>query len=273
MFETYILPVVIFAVIAIVAGVLLTIADKIFFVKTDETLEAVNSALPQINCGACGFSGCEDYAKNVVAGSATTNLCKPGGDKCSRAISEAMGVEFLDVVPVVAFVRCNGNCNATEDKYIYAGTSSCKAVNQLYNGKGMCQSSCLGLGDCIDVCAYDALSIKDNIAVVDQSKCVGCGMCEKACPKSLIAVRRAIQSIDVACSSTDNAKVTKSVCKNGCTACKLCEKKCEFDAIHVKDNHAVIDYDKCTLCGVCRDVCPRKCIHLLPVCSAVQQVV
>ena len=66
MFETYILPVLMFAVMGLVAGILLTVVSKLFEVKTDPRTEEVNEALPQINCGACGYSGCSDYAKAIV---------------------------------------------------------------------------------------------------------------------------------------------------------------------------------------------------------------
>ena len=51
---------------------------------------------------------------------------------------------------------------------------------------------------------------------------------------------------------------------NGCIGCRLCEKECHFDAIHVVDNHAVIDYDKCKNCGLCAKKCPRGVIVSKP---------
>ena len=51
-----------------------------------------------------------------------------------------------------------------------------------------------------------------------------------------------------------------SVCSAGCIGCKICEKTCKFDAIHVIDNIAVIDYDKCKNCGMCANKCPKKVI-------------
>ena len=38
------------------------------------------------------------------------------------------------------------------------------------------------------------------------------------------------------------------VCANSCIACGMCERTCKFDAIHVIDNVAVIDYSKCKNC-------------------------
>ena len=52
-------------------------------------------------------------------------------------------------------------------------------------------------------------------------------------------------------------KNVNAVCSAGCIACKICEKNCPFDAIHVIDNLAVIDYDKCKACGICANKCPK----------------
>ena len=114
--STYILPMLVFGAIGLAAGVLLTVCSKIFEVRTDERVEAVNEALPQVNCGSCGFSGCADYAAAVVHNGVPTNMCKPGGAECSKKISEIMGIDEMTVTPQVAVVLCNGDCNATESK-------------------------------------------------------------------------------------------------------------------------------------------------------------
>ena len=113
-------PILIFAVLGLLAGLLLSIFSKVFAVKTDERVNRVMAALPGINCGACGYSGCEDYAKHVVNEGAATNRCVPGGDKVSREISDILGTAFQDVAEQKAFVACGGKVpKATSDSYIY----------------------------------------------------------------------------------------------------------------------------------------------------------
>ncbi len=259
MFETYIFPIIIFAVLGLLAGILLTIVSKVFAVKMDHRLESLCEVLPQINCGSCGYSGCNTYAKAILDGE-SINLCKPGGDETSKKISEIMDVKFVDVIEHVAFVKCSGTTNKTNSKYDYTGEQTCVASNRFYNGLKTCANGCLGFGDCVKVCPENAISIQNGVAVVDQKLCIGCGLCAKTCPNMLIVIRPLTQHIDVACSSTAVGKVTKSICSTGCIGCKLCERKCPSNAITVTNNLASIDYDKCTQCGICAEVCPVNAI-------------
>lgn len=261
--QQILLPVGIFVGLGLLAGLLLSIFSKIFAVKTDERVEKVIAALPGLNCGVCGFSGCENYAKEIVNNGAATNRCVPGGDRASKEISDILGTQFEDVAERVAFVSCNGKVpNATHDSYDYQGEPTCAACNMYYRGKGVCDYGCIGYGDCVKQCAYEAISIVDEVALVNPSRCIGCTMCAKACPKDLIHMRYATQNVYVACSSCNTGKATVQACENGCIACKKCEKTCPNDAIHVIDNVAVIDYEKCTSCEACAKVCPRHCINV-----------
>lgn len=266
-FMTYILPVLIFCAIGAVAGTLLVIGSKVFFVPTDERVAKIAEALPNANCGACGYSGCEGYAKAVASGEAPTNKCKPGGAAASEKISEIMGTAVLETVREAAFVRCNGCVGATEKRYIFTGTPSCAAVERFYNGDGVCRTGCDGYGDCVAVCDREAISIINGIAVVNPAKCGACGQCVSACPNGLITIRPVAQMYDVRCMTKNVGKVSRTLCNNSCIACKICEKKCPSGAITVEGNHANIDYSKCTNCGACAQACPRKCIVTLPQCS------
>ena len=58
------------------------------------------------------------------------------------------------------------------------------------------ESLCMGCQDCLDYCQFDALSLRDEIAFVNEIKCVGCGVCVPACPESaLILTRRSPEEI------------------------------------------------------------------------------
>lgn len=261
--SSVLLSVALFAGLGCGAGTLLTAASKIFAVKTDERAELIAEALPQANCGACGFSGCADYADAIVNRGAECGLCKPGGEKAAKAIGRIMGVEVSASEPQVAFVKCGGNCTVTPHKYIFDGVQSCADCNRFYNGSKLCTSGCLGYGDCVRVCPENAISIIDRVAVVNNARCIGCGLCSKACPNNLISVRRISQKVDVCCSSSEAARMTHLKCPEGCIGCRLCEKNCPTGAITVHNNHAFIDYELCDNCGKCAEVCRTNAVRLI----------
>ncbi len=262
MIDVLIAVIVLFA-IGIVAAVLLTVASVYFGVKEDERVGEITDALPGANCGACGFSGCEAYAKALCEGvTDKTNLCVPGGDGTAREVAAIMGTEAGEVVEQVAYVSCNGLCLPEERKYDYDGPRTCRAANMNYAGDNFCTFACLGYGDCIKVCPRDAICINDKgIATIDPRKCIGCGLCAKECPNGIIHLIKDTSRVIVTCNNHYKGAAVRIYCKNGCIACGKCERTCPHDAIHVVDNLARIDYDKCTGCGACREACPVKCIH------------
>ncbi len=256
------LPVIIVTVIGVFCGVLLTVADKYMAVPVDERVSQVREMLPGANCGACGFAGCDEYAEKLVNEGVKTNLCTPGGAETAQKISDFLGADFEEVAAKVAIVRCAGTVEKTQYIMDYQGPQTCEACSSHYKGRGSCSHGCLGFGDCVIVCQYDAIEVVDGIAKVDKSLCTGCGMCAKACPKALIQIVPASSEVYVACSSTDKGAVTRKVCSAGCIGCKRCEKACNFDAIAVTNNLAAIDPEKCTNCGECVKVCPTKVIRV-----------
>ncbi|MBR2283380.1 MAG: RnfABCDGE type electron transport complex subunit B [Ruminococcus sp.] len=258
---TYLIPVIILGVCGLLAAVLLTAASKLFYVETDERIEKISEALPQANCGACGFAGCADYAAAIIEKGAQTNLCRHGGADAAGKIAEILGTSAAEVVKMTAVVHCSGDCNATSKAFEFDGVQSCKAVKRFYGGNGLCKYGCIGLGDCADVCEHGAVTFRDGVASIDPALCGACGQCAQVCPNHLISIKPASKRTDVLCSSCDNGKQTKLSCKNGCIGCRICEKKCPSGAIAVSDNHASIDYDKCTGCGICAQSCPVKVIH------------
>ncbi len=237
------------AVIGIVCAAVLVVASKIMAVKEDERFPAVRDCLPGANCGACGYAGCDGYAKALCEDSSVpANLCIPGADSVAKQLSEILGVEAADVVEQVAVVHCSGDCEHTKDKVEYSGIESCAAAKMMYGGKGSCTFGCLGLGDCLNACPQNAIQIVNGVAQVKYCGCIGCGICAKVCPNHLISLVPDVKKTVVLCSNRDKGAVTRKVCSAGCIGCKKCEKVCPSGAVKVTDNVAVIDYEKCTDC-------------------------
>lgn len=259
MLEAILIPVAVLTAIGLLAGIMLALAAVFMRVPTDKKLEEVRAILPGVNCGVCGFAGCDEYAKAIVKGEAI-NRCVPGGDLGARKLSEVMGIPFEDVEEKVAFVACKGNYNATSDKMDYKGLPSCRAATLYYGGNSSCAYGCLAYGDCAAVCPYNAIDVVNGVAIVRAEKCAGCGMCVKACPKNLIALYPLNKPVHVACKNHDKGARTRKVCTNGCIGCGKCAKVCPTDAIRVEDDTAFIYVDKCIACGKCREVCP---VHVI----------
>lgn len=256
------IPILILGGTAIVCAVLLTLSSVFFAVKEDERANAIRDCLPGANCGACGYSGCDGYAKALSDGTAErTNLCVPGGDGTAQAIAEILGVEAQDVIEQVAVVACNGKCGIVERKYVYDGQHTCRTASMAYHGDKACSFACLGYGDCARVCPMGAISVEDGVAHVDPRKCIGCGICTRECPHGIIHLLPDTARVVVECSNHDKGATVRRACTNGCIACGKCEKVCPEGAITVKDNLAHIDYEKCVGCGKCAAACPVHCIH------------
>lgn len=245
---------------ALTAGILLLIISRLFLVEKDPKAKAIRECLPGINCGACGFKGCDDYAAAIAERNVKHTLCIPGAQKAADEISGILGIEKVEIEDVVAFVSCNGNCEATSPSALYEGVATCRAASMLFGGNNSCRFGCLGLGDCAAVCPSKAICLADGIAHVDTARCLGCGLCSQTCPKKIIFMLPQQAAAAVQCRNTQKPADARKVCKNACIGCKKCEKACPNGAIGVRDNLAVIDYTNCTFCGLCITQCPTGCL-------------
>jgi len=65
---TILTSVLLLGVLGLVSGTFLAYAAKKFEVKEDPKVREIVQALPGVNCGACGFPGCEGFGKAVAKG-------------------------------------------------------------------------------------------------------------------------------------------------------------------------------------------------------------
>ena len=252
-----------------IAAFILYFFSKKFEVKEDPRIPQILGILPGANCGGCGFPGCGGFANACVKADSLKGLsCPVGGSDLMKNIGAIMGCDTEDVIPQIPVVRCNGIYSVRERTNIYDGAKSCAIASSLYGGNTGCSFGCLGMGDCVTVCAFDALRINPATGVpeVAEDKCTACGLCAKACPKNIIEMRKkGVKSrrIFVSCVNKDKGGVARKACQNACIGCSKCLKECEFEAITIDRNLAYIDDTKCRLCRKCVSVCPTGAIHEL----------
>lgn len=249
---------------ALLLGILIVIISHVCAVERNETREALVDALPGANCGGCGFPGCDAYAEYLLAPGADTSLCSVGGVECAREIASILGTAAVEPEEKVVILHCQGTRNQTGPRYDYLGTLSCHAANGLLAGPGSCTYGCLGFGDCIEVCAFDALRIQDGIVHVNRDNCTGCGQCVKVCPKNLLHLVPVKATLAVRCQNEWPGALTRKNCHIGCIGCGRCFKVCPSQAITLKGSLATVNQALCTHCDACIEVCPTKAIaHLL----------
>jgi len=253
------------SVIGLVTSAVLSSAARRFHVEVDERVEEVAAVLPGSNCGACGNPSCFAVAEMVVAEELPVNACVAGGQKVANGIAAIMGVGAGDVAAIVSSRHCGGGGSCIRS-YGYAGVRSCAAANKLAGGPIACSFGCIGFGDCVRACPFNAIAMDERgLPVIDLEKCTGCGICVRECPRGQIHLLQMLPEkapVVVRCNAHDKIKVRKGNCAMCCIACKKCERECPSDAIHIIDMLAVVDYAKCTGCGACVEVCPQRCIDL-----------
>ena len=257
------------SVLGILAAIILYFVAQKFKVEEDPRIDELEKMLPGANCGGCGLTGCRAMAEAMVKREDISALyCPVAGAECMKKMAAVVGKVAPEKEPTVATVRCGGVCSKRPRTNTYNGATNCAVAASLYVGETGCAYGCLGYGDCVDACQFDAIKVnpETGIAEVDPDKCTACGACVTACPKKVIELRKKWpknRAVYVSCVSKDKGAVTMKACKAGCIGCGKCAKVCEFGAITVEGNLAFIDSDKCRLCRKCVAECPTGAIKMI----------
>lgn len=256
------------SILGVLSAVILYFVAQKFKVEEDPRIDEVEKMFPGANCGGCGFAGCRAMAEAMVLQDDISALyCPVGGAETMKSIAAYLGKVAPEKEPTVATVRCGGVCSKRPKTNNYNATKSCAIASSVYVGESACAFGCLGYGDCVEACAFDAIHVnaETGIAEVDADKCTACGACVKACPKNIIELRKKWpknRAVYVSCVSKDKGAVTMKACKAGCIGCGKCAKVCAFGAIVVENGLAYIDPQKCKLCRKCVNECPTGAIVL-----------
>ena len=251
--------------LAFILGTALGFFKQIFAVPEDPMVGRITKILPGVNCGACGYSGCENFAEAISAGTAQPNACTIGGTELVEYISKITGLESGKVVENVVILSCQGSSTIAPKKGNYTGLYSCRAAMQT-GGVNLCSWSCQGFGDCIKVCKFNAMKMgKHGLPVIDYEKCTGCKLCTNECPQGLLkTVPRDQKGALVLCANKNPIKqMILKTCKRACIKCGLCVKTCPEQCISLKNYLPVVELEKCTSCGICAVKCPTKVFKII----------
>jgi electron transport complex protein RnfB len=212
------------ALLALVIG----ITAKAFAIEVDARVETVTGMLPGVNCGGCGFAGCADMARAVVENRADPSQCPVAQADSIKRIAEYLGITTAEKEKVVAVVKCSGSTSVTI-RSPYNGVSDCRSAALVAGGAKGCDFGCIGFATCARACPFDAIEMRDGLAVVHPELCVGCGKCVETCPKNLIVLAPAAVDVHVYCNSPEKGPLKRKVCKTACIACRKCVKAADSE--------------------------------------------
>lgn len=231
--------------LTVLLSLLLIFANKKLFVQEDPRIDIVEEMLPHANCGACGYPGCRPFAEALVKGDAPPAKCTVSSEDGILQIAKFLGVAAGEQEKIVARLACAGGINVARNRAKYEGLETCRAAAVVTGGGKGCFWGCLGLGDCEDVCDFNAIHMNQfSLPVVDEDNCTACNDCVEVCPKDLFSLHPASHRLWVACKNQEFGDEILEDCEVGCTACARCALDAPGDLIKMVGNLPVVDYSK-----------------------------
>ncbi|HPP29587.1 MAG TPA: RnfABCDGE type electron transport complex subunit B [bacterium] len=149
-------------------------AKKRFDYKTIKTCNATNALFNttlECNYGCIGMGDCVKVCPVNAISIDENNLPVIDAEKCigcGKCVSECPE-KIINLIPY--------------DKTIYIACSSHDRGPAVIK---ICKTGCIGCGKCVRVCPQQAITLQDNLAVIDYTKCDNCGRCVEECPRKII---------------------------------------------------------------------------------------
>jgi Na+-translocating ferredoxin:NAD+ oxidoreductase RNF subunit RnfB len=223
----------------------LAVANKRLYVFEDPRIDQVERMLPGSNCGACGLPGCRAFAEGTVAGTLTPGGCTAATEESRDNIAEYLGVDVGGEEKQTARLACAGGTNVARQRAAYGGIANCRGANLVAGGGKGCAWACLGYGDCMVVCDFDAIVMDEfGIPVVNDNLCTACGDCVEICPKDLFSLQPISNHLWVACKNESFGDDAENECAVACNTCGKCAADAPQGLVEMINNLAVVDHSK-----------------------------
>jgi len=258
-----VLAVISITVLCLILGSVIGLFASFFAVEVDPRIEETNELLPGANCGGCGYAGCADFAKAVVAGDAGPEQCPVSSQENTEKIAKMLGMTANTGEKQVAIVLCSGH-NANAKKAVnYNGVKDCKSSVLVASGDKACEYGCLGFASCARACPFGAIEMHDGLAIVHPELCVACGKCVEVCPRNLIKLVPAKAQVHIFCNSPEKGAAKKKVCSVSCIGCRKCVKAAEEEGqMEINGFLVQVNYDNPPGVDIIEKAqCPTNCLR------------
>ncbi|TAM97685.1 MAG: RnfABCDGE type electron transport complex subunit B [Rhodanobacteraceae bacterium] len=124
--------------------------------------DRIDAALPQTQCGRCGYPACRPYAEAIARGEAPINRCPPGGVEGVRTLARITGLPVSALDP---------GCGVEAPPRVAL----------------IDEEVCIGCTKCIQACPVDAIVGSSKLMhTVVADLCTGCELCVAPCPVDCI---------------------------------------------------------------------------------------
>lgn len=148
-------------VLGVALGGLLSIAARLLRVESNPLVDEVETMLPGLQCGQCGYPGCRGAAEALAIGQATVQLCPPGGTALAMKLAEKLHVAVdlsgaAEKTPLIAVVEEGGCIGCTKCLQVCPTDAIVGAAKQMHT---VIPNACVGGAKCVVVCPTDCITM------------------------------------------------------------------------------------------------------------------